>query len=393
MAAPANHSLQVPQQYPSPGIPQGSAEECQTRSRTLLDLARLAERSPLKWLVPSTVIEGGIHVVYGKEESFKTTLVMQLLEALNVGGPFLDWELPGGLKVGFAELEMTEKIFGERALRFMRSAKKEPNISVLSTAQRRRILDGGTAKERVGVLLEWVREESLKVLAVDSVAKLFPPGANPNSQPETSDVFNQLQKLGCSVILIAHPRKGDPKAGLQGNDEIAGSGRFAQDPDIVLEVRRPDKRAPKVVLSWGKNRMDSKPEDLEVFFDALDFRLHPRHPFLHLLPATREQLLLEAQKRYGWKRSNADDAIAELLALKDPADDAIVQKASKDRQAVYSLNRAARVKDSGKVAAPDFAQEPPSASPEDSGKVVGEDRFDFSANSKGHRAQDQEDPR
>lgn len=345
----------------SPVPPAGEAPARQTASRTLADLARQAEQFPINWLVPFTLIEGGIHVVYGKEGSFKTTLVMQLLAALSVGGPFLDWKLAGGLRVGFAELEMTEQIFCERALRFLRSAQKSPDIAVLSSDQRRKILGGSTAKDRVRVLWEWVEELNLDVLAVDSAAKLFPPGANPNSQPEVSDVFNQLQNLGCTVVLIAHPRKGDPKVASQGNDEIAGSGRFAQDPDIVLEVRRPDKRAPKAVLSWGKNRMDSKPEDLEMFFDCQDFRLYPRHPFLHLLPATRDQLLAEAEARYGWKRSRADAAIAELKALRGLEDEPLVEEAFENREAVFRLKQCARVGDSGKVAEPGLGLPAPKA--------------------------------
>lgn len=172
---------------------------------TLADLARQAEEQPLVWLVPSTIVEGGIHVIHGKEESFKTTLVMQLLEAMSLGGPFLNWELTGGRRVGFAELEMTEKIFKQRARSFMKPAKAKAHILLLSTEQRRKILDGKTADARVRLLLEWVRENSLDALAIDSLAKLFPPDANIGSQPAVSDVFNQLQKLGCAVILIAHP--------------------------------------------------------------------------------------------------------------------------------------------------------------------------------------------
>jgi hypothetical protein len=305
---------------------------------TLADLAEQAEQQPLTWLVPSTIVEGGTHIFHGKEESFKTMLVMQMLEVLNIGGQFLDWDLPGGVRVGFAELEMTEKIFRQRARSFMKPAKKKANILVLSADQRRKVLDGKSAEARVRLLVDWVRENGLDVLAVDSLAKLFPPDANIGSQPAVSDVFNQLQKLGCAVILIAHPRKssqGQPGAGTADNDEIAGSGRFAQDPDIVLKVHRPDKRAPKSVLSWGKNRLDFKPDDLEMFFDAVAFRLYPRHPFLHLLPASREQLIEQGQARFGWKQRRVDEEIAEMKALKDCEGNSVVEEVLQERRAIF----------------------------------------------------------
>ena len=307
-------------------------------TRTLADLAEQAEQQPLTWLVPSTIVEGGVHVIHGKEESFKTTLAIQLLEGLNIGGRFLDWELPGGLRVGFAELEMTERIFKQRARSFLKPAKKKAEILVLSAEERRKILDGKTAEARVRLLVEWAKENSLDVIAIDSIAKLFPPDANIGSQPAVSDVFNQLQKLGCATILIAHPRKSNQLLGANGttgNDEIAGSGRFAQDPDIVLQVNRADRRAPRAVLSWGKNRLDFKPDDLEMYFDAVNFRLYPRHPFLHLLPASREQLIEQAERRFGWKQRRADDAIAELKELKDSEGDPLVEELMQDRRVVF----------------------------------------------------------
>jgi hypothetical protein len=308
--------------------------------RTLADLARLAEEQPLVWLVPSTIIQGGIHVLFGKEESFKTTLAMQLLEALSVGGRFLDWEVPGGLRVGLAELEMTEVIFKMRAQTFLKPTRRPPEIHVLTEDQRRKILDAQAASARVAVIVQWVKELGLHVLVIDSAAKLFPPTANIGSQPVVSDLFSQLQKIGCTIIVIAHPRKRDraqPAESHGDNDDIAGSGRFAQDPDIVLEVWRPDRRAPRVVLSWGKNRMDFKPNDLELFFDAVDFRLHARHPFLHLLPASREQLIEQAEKRFGWKRATVDEHISTLKELRDKEGNRLVVESRESRQAIFSL--------------------------------------------------------
>jgi hypothetical protein len=39
------------------------------------------------------------------------------------------------------------------------------------------------------------------------------------------------------------------------------------------------------------------PSPLELYFDTVDFRLHPVHPFLHLLPTAEPQLIEEATLR------------------------------------------------------------------------------------------------
>ena len=65
---------------------------------------------------------------------------------------------------------------------------------------------------------------------------------------------------------------------------------MAQEPDVVHQVIRPDKRAPMIELTCGKMREGVKPQPLKAFFDREDFRLHPHHPFLHLLPASEPEL-------------------------------------------------------------------------------------------------------
>jgi hypothetical protein len=47
------------------------------------------------------------------------------------------------------------------------------------------------------------------------------------------------------------------------------------------------------------------PSPLELYFDTVDFRLHPVHPFLHLLPTAEPQLIEEADRRFGWKERNS----------------------------------------------------------------------------------------
>jgi hypothetical protein len=58
-----------------------------------------------------------------------------------------------------------------------------------------------------------------------------------------------------------------------------------------------------------------KPEPLEIYFDRVDFRLRPYHPFLHLLPATEPKLIEEAERRYGWKERRSREFIRILKEL------------------------------------------------------------------------------
>ena len=121
------------------------------------------------------------------------------------------------------------------------------------------------------------------MISIDSAVKLFPANCDLSKPEQASEVFNQLQRLP-TLWMLAHDRKSQPgeDRGV-GNDEIVGSGRFAQDPDIVHQMVRPDGRAPKVIFNWGKVRDGEKHIPLDLWFDKSDFRLYPIHPYIHLL--------------------------------------------------------------------------------------------------------------
>jgi hypothetical protein len=316
----------------SPGSP--------TASKSVADLIEEARRNPVRWLIPDVLLQGGTHIVHGKEESFKTMLSLQMLETLDRGGHFLMRPVEGGLRTGIAELEQKPRLFGHRLSNFFRSG--TPAIAVLPDALRLAVLNGRTARERIAIVGDWAAKECLEVVAIDSAVKLFPPYCDLSKPEQASEVFNQLQRLP-TLWLIAHDRKNEPGVlTASGNEEIVGSGRFAQDPDVVHQMVRPDRRAPRVQFHWGKVREGEKAAPLDLWFDRVDFRLYPLHPFLHLLrgsPKLEEELVAEAETRYGWKERRAREYIAALRQLKDgAAQQAVIETQQGHRKALSLMS-------------------------------------------------------
>lgn len=285
---------------------------------TVAELIAQDARNPIRWLIPDVLLESGIHILHGMEEAFKTILTLLMLEALARGGQFLMRLVQGGLRTGIAELEQKPRLFGHLLTKLFRD--DAPPIDVLPSDLRSKVLAGRTPAERIETIGDWASQKGLEVIAIDSAVKLFPPHCDPSKQEQTSEVFNRLQQLP-TLWLIAHDRKRQQGLVKQiGNEEIVGSGRFAQDPDVVHQMDRPDARAPKVVFHWGKVRGGEKPASLDLWFDKVDFRLYPLHPFVHLLgstPLLEEELIGEALKRYGWRERHARTHIATLRQLKD----------------------------------------------------------------------------
>jgi hypothetical protein len=307
-------------------------------AQTVAQLIAQAKRNPIRWLIPDILLEGGTHILHGKEESFKTMLTLQMHEALARGGEFLTRPVQGGLRTGIVELEEKPRLFGERLRRFFPHG--APPIQVLPDDRRSDVLASKTPEDRIYPIVEWAKDEGLDLVSIDSAVKLFPPHYDLSKPDQASEVFNQLQELP-TLWLIAHDRKRREVNQKQvGNEEIVGSGRFAQDPDVIHQLERPDARAPRAIFHWGKVREGEKAAPLDLWFDRVDFRLYPIHPFVYLLngtPRLEEELILEAQKRYGWHERRAREYIGKLYELKDSKGSPVVSESHLGHKKVLAL--------------------------------------------------------
>jgi hypothetical protein len=284
---------------------------------TVATLIEEARKNPVRWLIPDVLLEGGTHILHGKEESFKTMVTLQMHDVLTVGGEFLGRRVTGGLRTGIVQLETKLRLFGSRLASFFGG--EVPPIDVLPEELRLAVLNGKQPKDRIAVIADWAHRRDLKLVSIDSAVKLFPPHCDLSRPEQASEVFNQLQRLP-TLWMLAHDRKGQPSEPRPpDNDEIVGSGRFAQDPDVVHQMIRPDRRSPRVIFNWGKVRDGEKHDPLDLWFDKVEFRLHPVHPYVHLLregPRSESEILLEAEQRFGWKERWAREQIAKLKILK-----------------------------------------------------------------------------
>jgi hypothetical protein len=185
--------------------------------------------------------------------------------------------------------------------------------------------------------------ERLQFVSIDSAVKLFPPGHDLSRADLASEVFNQLQRLP-TVWIIAHDRK--PQSGITaigGNAEIVGSGRFAQDPDVIHEMARPDRRAPVAWFSWGKMREGEKADAIPLYFDRVDYRLYPLHPYLHLLPegpTLESNVISEALLRYGWKERRARQYLTSLRQVVDSGGNRCVREGMRGHNKVLEVSGA-----------------------------------------------------
>jgi hypothetical protein len=174
-------------------------------------------------------------------------------------------------------------------------------------------------------------------LIFDTCNPFFRGRQSPNDETTVGEFFDRLDALPSSNKLFVrhnHKPRVDDFGGGDGSSRIRGSGQFADVPDLLLELRRTDKRIHKAELVITKFRHGTKPNDLTLWFDCGDFRLTALPPVVHLLlrcgPQSRKELLDKLATRFGNSQRLADEMIAELRPF--------LQEQQKGHERVFQLD-------------------------------------------------------
>ena len=152
----------------------------------------------------------------------------------------------------------------------------------------------------------WIAAQGLADIVLVDIIEGVPEGKG----------LDLLEAMPASVkLFVRHNHK--PRIDDQSGDaatKIRGSGQFSDVSDLLLELRRIDKRTNQAVLSVSKFRHGCKPEDLNLWLDAGELRLTPIPPVIYLLQSglrSRPELLADLEARFGIKQRTADALIKE----------------------------------------------------------------------------------
>ena len=160
-------------------------------------------------------------------------------------------------------------------------------------------------------------------MVLDTANPFFRGRDSPNDETTAGAFFDHLEAIPASTkLFVRHNHK--PRIDDTGGDpatRIRGSGQFSDVPELLLELRRPDKRTNEVILSISKYRHGTKPDDLPLWLDTKRLRLVALPPVIYLLqsgPCSRPQLLEDLEKRFGINQRKGDELIkAEQVYLKE----------------------------------------------------------------------------
>jgi AAA domain len=284
----------------------------------------VAQTAPPKSVINGLIHEAEIAGLHGAPEVFKTVFSLQLAESLASATPLLGiWQVPTPQTVYFFETEMSVPALGLRLAKMFAQRTPPAGIHFADEARLRLFRRAPDLKSKFSLLGDWVAEAKAKVLILDTCNPFFRGKESPNDETTAGAFFDLLEAMPASVkLFVRHnhkPRIDDPSGDAA--TKIRGSGQFSDVSDLLLELRRMDKRTNEAALSISKFRHGTKPDDLRLWLDATELRLVSLPPVIYLLQAgarSRCELLEGLAKRFGIQQRAADSLIkAEQRFLKE----------------------------------------------------------------------------
>jgi AAA domain len=282
----------------------------------IADLITAAKKNPLKPVITGLLNESETAGLHGPPEAFKTIWTLQLAESIAKGEKFLVWDIPRPRSAYFLETEMSVPALGDRLARMFKNRPVPSGVHFATEAQLRDFRRASNLQGKFALVNEWVRAARAEVLILDTCNPFFRGKESPNDETTAGAFFDLLDACPAKTkLFVRHNHKRRLEDSDQdGAAKIRGSGQFGDVPDLLVELRRADKRIDKAILDVTKFRHGSKPDQLTLWFDRGDFRLIAVPPVIHLLltrPLSRVQLLSQLDRRFGIKQRSGDGMINE----------------------------------------------------------------------------------
>jgi hypothetical protein len=251
------------------------------------------------------------------------------------------WQVPKPRRVYFFETEMHETALGRRLEKMYANETPPERIDFADESQLKHFYRATDLQQKFSLLKDWLSKAGADVVVLDTANPFFRGKQSPNDETIAGEFFDLLASLPTKVkLFVRHNHK--PRIDDSSGDaatKIRGSGQFGDVPDLLLELRRPDKRTNEAILSVSKYRHGTKPDDLTLWLDTSALRLVSVPPVIHLLqdgPLTRAQLLAGFM-RFGVKQRTADELIRREL-VKDANEPICLTEKMRGHERVYEID-------------------------------------------------------
>lgn len=221
------------------------------------------EFPPQRWLVEGLMPLGGITLLSGAPESYKTWVMLDTAVSVAEGKPLFGKFPTSRTKVLIIDEESGERILQERLI----ALRANSTTPIYTVSMKGAIF----TQEYVSELIEWCLEQEIGLIVTDSLSRVHK--GDESTAKDMSALFalvRQLTTVGISVVILHHNRKSNPGIGYSAND-IRGSSDILASVDSAVALST--NRSGYVNVMQVKNRIASKerPFTIELLEDD-DYR-------------------------------------------------------------------------------------------------------------------------
>lgn len=222
-----------------------------------------AKFPPQKWLVEGLLPLGGITLLSGAPESYKTWVMLDIVSSVAEGRPLFNRFNTTQANVLIIDEESGERILQERLI----TMRVQDSSPIYTESMKGAIF----TLEYVDNLVNWCVEKEIGLVVADSLSRIHK--GDESTAKDMSALFALIRQLtitGISVVILHHNRKSNPSFGYSAND-IRGSSDILASVDSAIALST--QRTSHVNVQQVKNRIATKqrPFTIELIEDG-DYR-------------------------------------------------------------------------------------------------------------------------
>jgi hypothetical protein len=146
--------------------------------------------------------EHASNMVFGDSEVGKTYFCVMLAASIATGKPFLGNQAPAGKRTLFLDYEDSEDIFNNRLIEVSTSLGIEKDTLAASLEWYK---PNGSLRDNAEVISKFVADNSYDLIVIDAGSNAA--GGSPNDEQKVVDMFNSLETIPCTKLIIHHEPK------------------------------------------------------------------------------------------------------------------------------------------------------------------------------------------
>lgn len=171
-----------------------------TEQKPTFFMGKSYEENP--FLLRPFLQSGASNMVFGDSEVGKTYFCMRMAISLATGEPFIGFNAPTGIRTLFLDYEDSEQAFNNRLFEICAALGRDKDEVSKDIGWYK---PEGSMRDIAEVVSRFVTEHRFDLIVIDAGSNAA--GGSPNDEQKVVDMFNALEKIPCTKLIIHHEPK------------------------------------------------------------------------------------------------------------------------------------------------------------------------------------------